>query len=284
MLITLRNPQLTVVINTLGAELQSLLDRQGNERLWKGNPAIWKGQAPVLFPITGGLKGDRYFLHGKEYIQQKHGFARFEEFIVEKYCNTSASFLLMANERTRTGFPFEFALHISYTLEDNHLIIEYRVENQSQEVMYFSIGAHEGYACPGGIEDYAVVFDKPETIASYVLDGNLLCYETRPILKNETVLPLKYDYFAVDALVFLDLQSRGVTLIGKKNNCKLRVNFKDFPYLLLWTKPGAPYLCIEPWHGIHDFIDHDQDITHKRGIIALENGKEFSCTHTISPL
>ena len=64
-LISIQNEYLCVEISTKGAELQSIRDTAGTERLWQGDPAFWTGRAPVLFPICGGLREDAYYLDGQ---------------------------------------------------------------------------------------------------------------------------------------------------------------------------------------------------------------------------
>ena len=279
--ITISNSKLTVTINTFGAELKSII-QDGTEYLWNGDPDVWSGQAPILFPLCGGLKDDKYIFKGKEYTLPKHGFARNSEFIAERTTSDSATFLLTSDESTLKDFPFEFELRITYTLKGNVIDVKNEVTNKGSEDMYFSIGAHEGYACPEGIEEYSIIFEQPENLNASVLDGNLLEYDTVNIAENVTELPLKQEYFEIDALVFLDLKSRKASLKNNQTGKTIDVAFDGFDYLLLWTKPGANYICIEPWCGIPDFVDSDYDITKKTGIIKLEAGKTCVKEHSIT--
>ncbi|MEG0766294.1 MAG: aldose 1-epimerase family protein [Clostridia bacterium] len=280
--VVLSNTAVSVTIDTLGAEMVSMRDAQGVERLWEGNPAVWKSHAPVLFPVCGGLKEDRYTLDGKSYPMAKHGFAKTREFLVETQTADGVTMVLRADEETRKGFPFAFTLRVRYALEGSRVCVEYIVSNEGDRTMYFSMGAHEGYACPEGIEAYEIVFDETENARSYVLHGNLLGEETRDTLRDTRVFPLKYEDFAVDALVFLDVRSRGVTLRSRAHGRTIRVDFPGFAYFLLWTKPNAPYICIEPWCGIQDFEGTSFDLTQKRGILSLPAGETLTRTHTIT--
>jgi len=240
------------------------------------------GQAPILFPIAGGLKDDKYILNGKEYTLQKHGYARFCEFEVGHQSENSAQFILRSDSKSMAIFPFEYELQIIYTLVKNKLEVKYVVENKSKDTMYFSIGAHEGYSCPEGIEEYSIIFEKKETLDHWVLNGNLLEYKTERIIENSDVLQLDYKYFAIDALVFKNVKSRSVILKHNKSNKKVKVDFDGFDYLLFWTKPGAPYICIEPWCGIPDHVDSNYDITKKEGIQKLAAGAAFERIHSIT--
>ncbi len=279
--IKISNGIITAVISTKGAELKSII-KDGCEILWGGNPDVWAGQAPVLFPICGGLKDDKFIFNGAEYNLLKHGFARISEFAVEKVESDSVTFLLCSNEDTKKQFPFDFELRITYTLVDNKLDVVYSVKNTGSGDMYFSIGSHEAYACPGGIEEYSLVFDREEEFRCNELDGNLLAYSTYSVGEG-TELPLKYDFFSIDALVFLDIKSRGVKLVHRPTGKSIGVDFEGFDYLLIWTMPNAyaNYVCIEPWCGIPDFADSDFDITKKPGIIRLEAKDEKILTHRI---
>lgn len=274
------NEKIKCTISALGAEIQSII-KDGKEIIWEGNPDVWSGKAPVLFPICGGLKDDKYTYEGKEYTLPKHGFVRKSEFEIEKHEKESVTFLLSSNEDTLKCYPFDFELRITYTLSGAELRVDYNVTNIGENNMYFSIGSHEAYACPEGIEEYSVVFEEEETLDSSILNGNLLEYDTIRIGESIRELPLKYDFFAVDALVFLNLKSRKVTLMHKVEKV-VDVAFDGADYLLLWTKPTGRYICIEPWCGVPDFEDSDYDITKKRGIIAVEPKKTATKTHTLT--
>lgn len=278
--VIISNDKIRCVISTMGAEIQSII-KDGKEKIWEGNPEVWSGKSPVLFPICGGLKEDKYIYEGKEYTLPKHGFGRRSEFEIEEAEQNKVTFLLCSSEETRKNYPFDFEFRITYTLSDTQIKVEYNVKNTGENDMYFSVGSHEAYACPEGIEEYSIVFEKKETLDSSVLNGNLLEYNTVCVGKNIKELPLKYDFFAIDALVFLDVKSRKVSLMHNGEKV-VDVCFDGADYLLLWTKPTGKYICIEPWCGVPDFEDSDYDITNKRGIIKVLPGKASKKTHTLT--
>ena len=282
-IITIKNNELTVEISTLGAEIQSA-KCNGKEYFWHGDPAVWAGRAPLLFPICGGLKEDKYTLNGKEYILAKHGFARKMEFVAESVKSDEATFLLTATEETKVGFPFDFELRITYALEGKSIKVIYDVKNLSDDDMYFSIGGHEGYACPEGIEEYYLKFEKKETITHNELNGNLLTDNCIILAEDTDELPLKCSYFDIDAITMLNLKSRKVSLCHKDTGKKISVEFDGFDYMFVWTKPGANagYLCIEPWTGIPDFEGTSYDIKEKLGISKVSAGDTFNRVHTIT--
>lgn len=280
--VTIKSSELTVVIDPLGAELASLQDHQGTEHLWQGDNRFWSGRAPVLFPIVGGLKEDRYTLDGQRWTLPKHGFARNRVFTVAEQTDTSALLTLQADQETLALYPFDFLLSIRYTVNATSLQVSYQIDNRSDRTMYGSIGAHEGYLCPEGIEAYDLVFEKEETLRTCLVAGSLLSGETAVVLEKGAVLPLKAAYFAVDALVFAALHSRSLTLAKRDGGRRIRVDFSGFPSLGIWTKPGAPFLCIEPWCGLPDEADSSGKIAEKRGILAIPALSSLSRTHVIT--
>ena len=280
--ICISNGVLNITVSTLGAEMTSA-KKEGKELLWQGDPSIWSGHAPVLFPICGGLKDNKFIFKGTEYTLPRHGFARRKEFEVENLKEDEATFLLTSDEETLKNYPFTFEFRITYKLESETLRINYDIKNTSPEVMYFSVGSHEAYSCPNGIEEYSVIFEQPEDLNYNALspEGQLM-HETKSLGDNIKELPLKNKYFENDALVFTNLKSRKVTLKNNITGYTINVEFPGKDYFLLWTNPGAGYICLEPWCGIADYVDSDYDITKKKGINALAGNDNFIREHTIT--
>lgn len=280
-IITIGNEKLTVKISTLGAELQSIVDENGVERIWQGDPAFWTGRAPILFPVAGGLKDDCFEMNGVTYPMPKHGFVRKLEWEVETQEHEKAVFLM---NRKDAGFPFDYELRAAFELQENALKISYTVKSLDDRTFWFGLGSHEAYATPEGIDAYTIEFDEAENLDNYVLEGNFTRHESVRIAENTKELPLDYKYFAVDALVFRTLKSRAVTLTCKAHDRKMRVEFPDHPVLMFWTKPGAGYICIEPWCNGPDFVDAKHDAASKPGFMKLEKGEIVARSHTIRVL
>lgn len=281
-MITLNNGTLTVKINEIGAEIKSVVKNGGMELMWPGKIEVWNNTAPIMFPICGGLKDDKYILDGKEYTLPKHGFVRNALFTVESTTDTQAVFLFTENEKTFEGYPFKFELRVIYTLQGESIKIEYKVNNTNDKAMYFSIGSHEAYYTPEGIEDYDVIFPEKETLDAYPLHGNVLADTSKRIAKDSDTLSLYDKYFVIDALVFKKIKSRSATLRNRKNGRSVKIDFPYANFFLLWHKHGAPYICLEPWAGVADSVSTDYDFTKKEGIICLESGKEYLGEHTIT--
>jgi len=282
-MIIIQNEFLTACFVEKGAELKSLVFN-GTEYIWPGDEKIWALSAPLLFPICGGLKDDSYFLDGKKYHMQKHGPIRFVHFSVEEKSEDQVTFVSFSSEESKRNYPFDYKLSIIYKLEEKTLSVRYKVENTGEDTMYFSIGAHEGYFCPEGIEEYEVILPSPETLNSSVLEGNVLSDEKKRVITDSNRIPLKYEDYVADALVFEQMRAKSVVLQNKTTKRALKLSFKDFDYFLLWTKPGAHYICMEPWCGIGDHWDTTGDIKTKKGIKTLSCGGVFTVEHCIEIL
>ena len=279
-MITVKNDKLEILISEHGAELRRVI-LEGKDAFWEPDPKFWDGVAPVLFPICGSLRDNKFIFEGKEYTMGQHGFARNSDFTVEKTGDDFATFLLTENAETLKQYPWRFELRITYKLIDKSIKIDYDVKNLSKNTMYFSIGSHESYACPEGIEDYDIIFPQKETLESHVVKGGLIDYKTVPILKDSKVLSIQNKHFEADSLVFKDLKSRSVTLKNRKNGREIMIDFPNADYLVIWTVPPAGYLCIEPWCGIPPMVDAGYEIEKKEGIISLESGKTDHREHII---
>ena len=281
-MITLKNDRLTVKIAELGAEIKSVVSG-GVEYMWDGRPEVWSGTAPIMFPICGGLKDDKFVFDGKEYTLKKHGYARQTTFEVEDVSDTRVTFLHRSSEKTKECYPFDYELRIKYTLEGISIKSEATVENKSDKDMYFNIGFHEAYYTPEGIEDYDVIFDENETLSASMLCGPLLSQSETVVLKDSKVLPLYDRYFAIDALVFKNgVHSRAATLRNRRTGRAVRVEFPDCDRFLLWHKYAAPYICLEPWNGIPDVVGSNYELTEKEGITTLSVNEKYTNIHTIS--
>ncbi len=282
MVITLANNYISASVNNMGAELFSLKTKQA-EYMWEGNPEFWGKHSPVLFPIIGALRNDTYRYEGKEYILPRHGFARDKSFNVVKHTENSAVFLLSSDSETRKVYPFDFELCIIYTLQQKSLTINYEVISKSSKIMPFSLGAHPAFALPGNFDSYSLDFNEDNTLIACQLDNNLLSARVKELSLRNNKLPLNYNLFTDDALVIKNIASKEIT-IAKNAVQVLKVSYSDFPDLGIWTKPGAPFICIEPWHGYADSIDSTGNIMNKQGIIKLPAGKTFTTAFTIKIL
>lgn len=279
-MIELQNYAVHVWINEVGAEVRRMTV-DGTDVLWSGDAAVWSGVSPILFPICSGMAGDVYTVGGKEYSMGKHGFARGMEFKAVERGSRFVSLRLTDTPETRKQYPWQFALTVTYRLHGKRLDVTYTVENKSDTAMYFSEGSHEGYACPEGIEEYDVIFEKEETLSAYAIDGVRLKPNPTPMLYRSRVFPLYEKYFKVDALVFNNLQSRSAALRHRPTGREITVDFPGCDYFLLWQKCGAKYICMEPWCGICGTVGDGIAFEEKEGMICLLPGERYERTHTV---
>ena len=273
MIVTISNSQLSATINTLGAELISLVKNNKNY-IWQVDETYWNKTSPVLFPIVGRLKNDSFTYNGNSYQLPRHGFARNMEFSFDKKSEHQVIFELNETEETKANYPFDFKLLMAYTLMDNELVIEYFVRNQSDEVLPFSIGAHPAFAIEGNFENHSLQFNNSDIFETNHLENESF-NDKRTLVKTENnTLQLNYSLFDKDALVFKHLKSNEVILKYQDKNI-LKVNFDNFPYLGIWTKQNAPFLCFEPWCGLADNGNHNGNLEDKEGINHLPPGEDF---------
>lgn len=281
-MIIIRNSDLTVTINPFGAELQSIVSRDGRELLWQGDPTVWEGRAPVLFPVAGSFLHNQYTYEGVSYQMTAHGFASRRMFSITGQSERAVALTLSGKE---ANYPFNYCLTVAFSLPESgaSLRVTYTVANKGNAPMYYGLGSHEAYACPEGVENYYVEFPDDDKLVNYLLTGAQCNHGTQEILLQQGKLALNpEDFRRHNTLVFPTLRSRSVTLRPCDGSRFVRVDFEDFDNLLLWQAPGAGYLCIEPWTHMPEYTDHDGDITHKPGILMLDGGAEKSFTHTIT--
>ncbi|MFP5437753.1 MAG: aldose 1-epimerase family protein [Bacteroidia bacterium] len=280
MSVTITNGTLTAAINPKGAELFSFKSGE-TEYIWEGNPDFWGKHSPVLFPIVGTLKDNQYTIDGKTYNLPRHGFARDNEFTIKHKEDNKVVFSLIASDKTKEVYPFNFELELIYTLTDSSLTLDYVVSNNSDSPMPFCIGAHPAFSLPGNFEDYKLVFEKNEPLVSIQLVNDLLSDITAEIPVHNGTLSLQHSLFANDALIFTNLESRSIT-ITKQDKEYLKVTYPKFPHLGLWTKMGAPFICIEPWQGYSDADTANGDFFTKEGAITLQSGEKYTSGFTVA--
>lgn len=268
MVITIKNKEIEANISTKGAELLSL-NKGAKNYIWNIDLNYWNKTSPVLFPIVGTLKNNAYQHLGHTYQLPRHGFARDLEFEVVLKTEDKVTFSLKNNSATLKNYPFLFELRICYILEDYKLWIEYEIINLSSEAMYFSIGAHPAFALEKPLKDYSLIFDSNKALHTYKLEQDLLSGETQSIEIKENTLPLQYALFEKDALIFKESVTQSLTLVCRQSPV-LKVNFAGFPFLGIWTKKDAPFLCIEPWLGIADYKEATGILSEKEGIQSLD--------------
>ena len=292
MLYEIKNEKFTAQIDTMGAQLVSLKGKNGFEYIWIGLPEYWKEHAPVLFPIVGALRDGKTNIDGRWFEMTRHGFAKRTEFLLAEQSEQSISLKLTANEETKTMYPFDFALTVTYTLTDSGIKTGFEVENAGEDGMPFVVGGHPGFNIPvdesAAFEDYTVVFEKAEDqkCPAIIMETGLIDYGSCGFeLKNESEIPLRHSLFYNDALVFEGLNSDKVKIVNKASGKGIEMDFSDFPMLGIWSaKNDGPYVCLEPWTGCATLTHEGDDFRKKKGMTALKSGEKRACAFTVNIL
>lgn len=285
----LKNDLLQLTIARTGAEMQRITGIKNNmEFMWDGDLEFWSGHAPHLFPIVGTLKDDMFMFNSEIYHLPRHGFARrHSDYAVNQENDRQITFTLTDSPETLKLYPFHFELKITYTLHENVIKVDYEVVNMDDKTIYFSLGAHPAFNCPvyhdETYADYLLHFDQAEQAKTHTLNpkNGLITTRTLPVFSTPHTINLTPTLFDDDALIFEDLHSKKVSLVSKDHGKILSVNFAGFPYLGLWAKPGAQFVCIEPWHGISDSENTNQELVQKEGIIDLNVKQTFRASYSI---
>ena len=277
---TIENEFLIATINMLGGELSSLKSKDNNfEYIWQAEPVIWARHAPVLFPIVGKLKDNRYHYKGEVFHLPQHGFARDTQYELVECAGNKTSFTLRPNEKTKLNYKFDFQLTHRFELIGRTLKIGYSVENHGKGVMPFSVGAHPGFNLVEGtsFKDYKVEFIGQDglIIKSFGLEGGLVGDEIELPLEGHT-LQLATDSFNNDALIFEFSGVEAVKLSTLDNQYSVTIKTGNAPYFGIWSKVGQSFVCLEPWYGIADSKYSNGNLEEKKGIQWLEPKEVFN--------
>lgn len=284
----IRNKQLYVEISAHGAELQSIKDADGREYLWQGDPAYWGRRSPILFPIVCGLWKDTYRLNGKEYHLNRHGFARDTDFKLVAQGDRQVIYAIHDTPETFEKYPFHFNLSVSYKLRDNQIHVVWHVENTDDKPIFFQIGGHPAFNVPGQLSNEPLKgrlrFDAESPIRIFGnVEGCIDKGKHAPIETNKGVWQFTEDSFKDDAIIFDHSQIRKVELLNPNGEAEVTLDIKT-PALGIWSPYGknAPFVCIEPWYGIHDWVEYEGEFRDKYLMNKLLPGASFMSEYVIT--
>ena len=272
--VDLANGSARATISTLGAEPQGW-EVDGHSLIWPGDPAWWAKQSPILFPVVGWTRNGEMRIKGKRYPLGLHGFASAQEFEVVECSTESVRMRLAENAATHALYPFAFTLEVLYTLTPTSLSASFTVGNPGTEPMPYALGFHPGFVfslAGGSPQAHEVVFDKrvsPQV--PRIAPGGLIASASRKVPLEDGRLHLAPELFENDALCFLEAASPNVAYVNGRGQ-GIEISAENFPHVALWTKPGAPFLCIECWTGHSDPEGFAGDIFEKPSMRSLEPG------------
>lgn len=274
MIYNIENKDFSLAVKEMGAELNSFKSKKtGFEFIWGGNTDIWYGQSPILFPIIGRLFDDKYRLNDKEYTMPKHGIVRKKPFKLIDKTENSLKFIQSDDEESLKEYPYHFDLIVEFKITDNGLSVTHTVVNKNDCIMYYSFGAHPAFNCEIG--DYLEFSENEELLTEHIDHDSILIEEKFPVNIDGNKLTITENLFDDDALILSGYKSKSISLKSNNHTRVVKFNF-DSPLLGIWAKPGAPYVCIEPWWGVNDNYDKKDDLSQKRGIMALNPNEEKS--------
>ena len=277
---------LSAEVNSLGAELSALRDRSGRDLLWDGDPSVWTGRAPLLFPIVGELAGGSYRLGSTTYPLPRHGFARRKQFDIVESTSSGATFRLTADASSLLIYPFHFELEVRFALNGPTLSVTTRVQNAGDAAMPASLGYHPAFRWPlpfgRARSSHFIEFADDEDAPIRRLNGDgLLASERHPTPVFNRRLALADGLFQDDVVIFDEIRSPSLTY-GAEGAPRICLSYPDTPYLGIWTKPQANFICIEPWHGIADPAGFREDFRVKPGVFMVPPGATVPIEMTIA--
>jgi len=287
---TIQNDSIRISVNDQGAELCSMQDiATGIELVWTADPAHWNRHAPLLFPIVGKLAGNRYTYDDATYEMGGHGFARDSEFICISEEGNAIWHRLLPNEKTKAMYPFDFQLDVGHIINGKTLTCQWKVSNTGTQDLLFSIGGHTAFRCPvasGETIDDCWMKMTPASGLQFkqVNSVGSVRAETQALPLTDGFCKLDKHFFDEDVYIFEDKQISAVALAGKDKKPFVSIDFAGFPAVGIWAKPGAPFVCVEPWYGVADHEGCSGELEEKVLIQALAPDAIFDAKYTVTSL
>lgn len=281
--ISISNEHLTVEVSSLGAEMQALRSSDGRSWLWNGDATFWNGRSPILFPIVGKAANDTITIDGQPFAMNQHGFARRSEFALASQTATMTRHELASSEATKAVYPFDFVLAVEHILAGRSLTVAAEVINKDSKPMPFGLGFHSAFVWPlPGAADRAhdVVLDNGAEPALLRLKGGLIDPEKLPSPFSHGKLTLDHSMFDADAMIFPEGAGDALRY-GPEGGPALKFSFENLPNLALWTKPGAPFLCVEPWHGMAAMNGSSAELADRPSTTTLPAGATARFSFTV---
>ena len=282
-MIELKNEALAICVAEMGAELQSIKDREGREYMWQAGEQ-WPRHSPILFPIVCSVNNNTYVVDGREYHLPRHGFARDTQFTVISQTGEKVTLALHDTDETLQVYPYHFNLAVTYRLEGNKVHVIWHVENTDTREIHFQIGGHPAFNVPGGKLEGLVKLDNEEpldVLKSYA-DGSHDMVEI-PLEADRGVMEINNNFFRNDSVKIHKSQTRRAMLMDTNGKPAVTVDYKA-PVCAFWSPYGkqAPFVCIEPWYGIGDPRGFKGEFKDKPLMNHLLPGASFMSRYSIT--
>lgn len=280
----LRSAEVEVVVSAAGGALQHIRERSSNfEYLWQDAAGIWSGPAPVLFPIIGGLREKAIRWDGRRYPLRNHGFARDRIFTVQQNDATTVTLELIGGGPEDDSFPLPYRLELTYALQGRSLRVSANITNPGSDVLPVGIGFHPGLNVT--FDDHAtltVTSDGP--LIQLVKDpaSGFLTGERRLWTAQSRELPLTGDAPGRGAIVLAASAPVTATLTDPATGHRVRL-VSPSPYFGIWrrVRPGADFICLEPWWSTTDPVAPYDDLRAKPHLPHLAPGATLVADFTL---
>ncbi len=274
--LTIASGDLAARVSLLGAEMTRLDHVRHGNLLWHGDPEWWPERSPILFPVVGRCRDDRIRVEGRSWPMPLHGFARTSGFAVVEAAGDRCRLRLTDTARSREHYPFAFVLDLEYRIRGAGLLLAATIHNPGDAALPASFGFHPGFRWPlvstVPKEDHVLRFEDDERIEVHRARAGLIRHDITSMDLPGGALPLAGHLFAEGAMVLKSPRSRRLRYMAGPFGVALDLRVTGLPSLGLWTKPGADFLCIEPWAGHGDPEGFDGDLADKPGIVRIEPG------------
>ncbi len=285
MLYTIENEILKVTVTAKGAQVASVIRKSdGAEHIWQADPALWGWHGPILFPHCGKVVDNTIGVDGKEYESPQHGFARNLEHSLFAREEARLTLCLQGNEKTKESWPYDFQLLSIFELVGDTLHHTLQVVNTDARPLPFGIGYHPGFAIPFDekhtYEDYELRFDTPQSpVCISCLPKGLVHGTCYTIGGNLSKIPITEHLFDNDSICMTALTAQTLGIYEKDSGRAVVCDIGDFPYTLIWSKPGTPrFICIEPWHSLPSWENGSKNWNEKPAAAILAPGESWQTT------
>ena len=238
---------------------------------------------PLLFPFAGRVfhngQALQYSLDNELLRMPLHGFAYAQPWEVVSATKSRATLRLKAGPRTRELYPFEFELTATYELSEQSLHTEVVVTNRgsrerdatgASHKMPVAMGWHPYFHTPF-VSDSAKT--RPSADSSAVMNlYTSASAQTRvtPVggAGRTTAFPeagdapvTKLSDLLLHNLILGHHKKPEAELHDGTNKLALKLNWSELNrYLVLWTKSGQGFHCVEPWMGLPDAVNNGEGV------------------------
>ena len=286
---TIENEYLKLTVTTWGAQVKSVVRKSdGVEHIWQADKEVWGYHAPILFPHAGKVVDGVIEAKGGVYESKQHGFARLMEHELVAMTEDTIVMELRSSPETLEKFPYEFNLVSTFTLENDTLHHTLTVENWDEEELPFGIGYHPAFNVPFDDQhvatDYELRFSEMESpICLNCLPTGLVQDNHYYLGNNIKAIPIDEHLFDNDSHCMVNIRSGKLGVYEKGTGRAVVCNIEEFPYCLLWSKPGMPkFVCIEPWHSLPSPEGGSKNWNEKPAAAVLNPGESWSTTLSTS--